>query len=286
VDPGQQRGRGPDARVLVDQAAPPAVQRPAGRRQELPVPGADRVRRVAASDGGPRASPEGHPLLRPVRARLCDPGDPGRAAPDLPAAHVFGREVPAARTAGPTVPPVPHREVLGPVCRRDRRRLVRRSGRRVHLVPRGGHRAGRPGPARADGHGRGVTRLRGRGPAPGSARLGRTGGRAPADGGRARRGRRRRGHLRGPVGGLGAGLLRASGPGRRPTRVPARQGHGPDAGADRGCGARARLRRRAGSGVPPAGPGAGASRGRPALRGVPLRGPWSGTLRRPSPGTA
>ena len=51
VDPGPQRRRGADARVQPHQAAPAPVQRPAGRRQELPVPGRHRRRRVAPGDG-------------------------------------------------------------------------------------------------------------------------------------------------------------------------------------------------------------------------------------------
>ena len=51
VDPGPQRGRGAHARVQPHQAAPTAVQHPAARRQELPVPGRDRGRRVAPAHG-------------------------------------------------------------------------------------------------------------------------------------------------------------------------------------------------------------------------------------------
>ena len=51
VDPGPQRRRGADARVQPHQAAPAPLQRPAGRRQELPVPGRHRRRRVAPAHG-------------------------------------------------------------------------------------------------------------------------------------------------------------------------------------------------------------------------------------------
>ena len=51
VDPGPQRGRGAHARVQPHQAAPAAVQHPAARRQELPVPGRHGRRRVAPADG-------------------------------------------------------------------------------------------------------------------------------------------------------------------------------------------------------------------------------------------
>ena len=66
----------------------PAVQRPAARRQELPVPGRDRRRGVAAGAGDARPQAQGHPLLRAVRPRLRDPRHARPAAAQLPDPHV------------------------------------------------------------------------------------------------------------------------------------------------------------------------------------------------------
>ncbi len=59
VDPGLQRRRSSDARVLVDKAAPATVQHQAGRRQELSVAGDHPRRRVAASCGRARQAQAG-----------------------------------------------------------------------------------------------------------------------------------------------------------------------------------------------------------------------------------
>ena len=106
----------------------PAVQRPAARRQELPVPRGHARRAVAAGAGHARPQAQGHPLLRPVRARLRDPRHARPAAAQLPDPHVQPGQVQRAPAARPAVPAVPHREVQRPVRRRDRRDAVPPAG--------------------------------------------------------------------------------------------------------------------------------------------------------------
>ena len=89
MDRGAQRGRGADARVLADQAAPAALQRPPAGRQELSVPGRDGRRAVASGARDAGAQAQGRPLLRAVRPRLCDPGHARRAAAHVPDPHVL-----------------------------------------------------------------------------------------------------------------------------------------------------------------------------------------------------
>jgi excinuclease ABC subunit C len=88
VDRGAQRGRGAHARVQPHQAAPAAVQRAAARRQELSVPGRHARRAVPACTGDARPQAQGHPLLRPLRARVRHPRDARPAAAQLPDPHV------------------------------------------------------------------------------------------------------------------------------------------------------------------------------------------------------
>ena len=102
VDPGPQRRRGADAGEHADQAAPAPVQRPAARRQELPVPRRHRRRRVAPPDGDAGPQAQGRPVLRALRPRLRHPRDARPAAAHLPAPHLLGQQVrpaPAARPA-------------------------------------------------------------------------------------------------------------------------------------------------------------------------------------------
>ena len=143
MDHRAQRGRSADARVLLDQGAQPALQRPVARRQELPVPRRHQRRDLAAGDGHARHEEEGHPLFRPVRARLRDPRHAGPAAAEFPDSHVQPEQVQRARTARPAVPAVPHREVLGSVRRRDRGDGVPPTGHRAVPVPRRRHRRDR-----------------------------------------------------------------------------------------------------------------------------------------------
>ncbi len=112
VDPGPQRRRGRDARVQPHQAAPAPLQRAVAGRQELPVPGRHRWRRVAPGHGQAGHQGQGQPLLRPLRPRLRHPGDARLAAAHLPDPHLQRRQVPRPREAGPALPAVPHREVL------------------------------------------------------------------------------------------------------------------------------------------------------------------------------
>ena len=153
MDHGPQRGRGPDARVLVDQGARPALQRPPARRQELPVPGRDRRRAVAAGARDARPQAQGHPLLRSLRPRLRHPRHARRAAAVVPDPHVQPGEVPPARAPRPAVPAVPHREVLRTVRRRDRRDAVPPAGQRAVRLPRRRHRTDRQAPRRRDARG-------------------------------------------------------------------------------------------------------------------------------------
>ena len=134
-----------------------------------------------------------------------------------------------ARAARPSVPAVPHREVLGPVRRRGRRPSATRSWsascstsstatpttivKRLEQRDAGGRRrswssSGRPAcrdrlAAVQQGH------------------------RAPADGGRAQRGHRRHRHRRRRARSGRPGLLRPQGPGGRAQGLHRRQGGGP-----------------------------------------------------------
>ena len=112
VDGGGHRGRGPAARAQPDPAVPAPVQRPAEGRQELPVAGPHRERRVAPAGGGPGPQAQRGAVLRPVPERRGHPGHPRPAAAVVPGADVLGRQVPQPRAAGPALPAVPHRAVL------------------------------------------------------------------------------------------------------------------------------------------------------------------------------
>ena len=58
-------------------------------------------RRVAAGDGDAGPEAQGHALLRSLRPRLRDPGDPRPAAAHVPGAHVLGQQVRAPPPPGP-----------------------------------------------------------------------------------------------------------------------------------------------------------------------------------------
>ena len=124
VDPGAQRRRSADARVQPHQAAPAPVQHPAARRQELSVPRRHDERRVAPGHGHAGREAQGRPLLRALRPRLRHPRDARPAAAHVPDPHLLGQQVQPPPEAGPALPAVPHREVLGAVRRRDRRRTT------------------------------------------------------------------------------------------------------------------------------------------------------------------
>ena len=153
MDDGAQRGRGADARVLVDQGARPALQRPPARRQELSVPRRHRRRAVPTGAGDARAQAQGDPLLRALRPRLRHPRDARRAVALVPDPHVQPGEVPAASAPRPAVPAVPHREVLRSVRRRDRRGRPPPARRGAVRVPRRRYGADRQAPRPGDARG-------------------------------------------------------------------------------------------------------------------------------------
>ncbi len=141
-------------------------------------------------------------LLRTFPIRTCSP-------------QKFNQHAPA----GPAVPAVPHREVLGAVRRRDRPRatttelveelidfldgdtddVVQRLERQMQEAADASSTSGRPAAGPPDG--------------------GAPGHREAADGGRAQRGPRRHRHRRGRAGGRRPGVLRAPGPGGRAARA-------------------------------------------------------------------
>ena len=122
VDGGVHRGRGAAAGIQLDQGVRPAVQRPLPRRQVLPRAGRHHRRGVPAAAGDARPAPQGGPVLRSVRPRLGDPGDPRPAAAGVPRPHLLGRCVPALPADRPALPARLHRQVFGAVHRPGHRR--------------------------------------------------------------------------------------------------------------------------------------------------------------------
>ena len=182
VDPGPQRRRSGHARVQPHQAAQAPLQRPAAGRQELPVPGRDRERRVAPGHGQRGDQGQGQPLLRALRPRLRHPGDARLAAADLPDPHLQRQQVPHPRAAGPAVPAVPHREVLGPVRPAIDHDDYQTAGRRAGRLPRRRHPAGRQAAGGGDAAGGRRPRVRAGRPAARPADRGAQGHREAADG--------------------------------------------------------------------------------------------------------
>ena len=129
VDRRRERRRGDHARVQPDQGAPAPLQHPPRRRQELPLPGGHRRRRVAEGDRHARRQAQGHPLLRALRPRLCDPRDARPAAPVVPDPDLLRRQAPAPPAPRTALPAVPHRAVLGPLRRGGGPRGVREARR-------------------------------------------------------------------------------------------------------------------------------------------------------------
>ena len=80
-------------------------------------------------DAGRQA--QGRPLLRPLRPRLRDPGDPQSAAAHVPDPHVHQEQVRPARPPRAPVPLRPHREVRGALRRRGHHRRLHGSGREL-----------------------------------------------------------------------------------------------------------------------------------------------------------
>ncbi len=275
VDDGAQRGRGVDARVLVDQAAQPAVQRPVARRQELSVPRGDGRRGVATGARDARPQAQGHAVLRAVRPRVRDPRDARSPAAQLPDPHVQPGEVQPAPAARPTVPAVPHREVRRAVRRRDRSGVVPAARRRVVRLPGRRHRRDRQAARDRDAGGGERARVRAGGAPARSAHRRAQGDRQAADGRRPQRGHRCDRHRRGRSRSGGAGVLRPPRPGRRPQGVRARQGRGADARQARRPHPRGDVRRRTAHRGAEAGAGAGRARRSGHVRGVALVRPRS-----------
>ena len=150
VGGGRQRGRRADPGALADSGAPAPLQRAPQGRQELPLAGRHAERGVAPPGRGAGAQAQGRPLLRPLRQRRGHPVDPRPAGAELPGAHVLGHQVHAARAAGPALPALRHRPLLGAVRRRGRPRGLRRLRQRPHAVPLGRHRAGAGEPGGGD----------------------------------------------------------------------------------------------------------------------------------------
>ena len=162
LDRRRHRGRGPPARVQLDQGVRPAVQRPLPRRQELPEPRRHAERGVPAAAGHARAEEEGRPLLRALRPRLGHPRDPRHPHPRLPGAHLLQRRLQAGRPDRPPLPAGLHRQVRRPLrgpgerrgAPRHRRRLLRLHGRQDRVddeAARAGDGRGRRGPGVREG---------------------------------------------------------------------------------------------------------------------------------------
>ena len=214
--------------------------------KSYPVPRGHPRRGVAAGDGDARVEAQGRPLLRPVRPRLRDPRDARPPAAHVPDPHVHQEQVRPPRTASaarastrtsrsasaPCVGAVDHRRVHA--ARRRADRLPRRRARRRSST---GSTSGCT--RRSDDAG-----VRAGGTAARPDRLGAQGDRAPADGRRQGGGLRPHRDRRGPARGVGAGLLRAQGPRRRPQGSRRRQGRGRRPPGARRSPPRAALRRR------------------------------------------
>ena len=177
----------------------PAVQRPAPRRQVVPVHRRDRRGRVPAGHVHARAAPARRRLLRPVRKREEGARDARRPQPRLQVPALRGAE--AGPPLGHPVPRLPHRPVPGTVRRLRVRGRLRRRDRRRDRLPRRRHAHDR---ARAGGPDAGGCRrraLRGRRTLPQPPVLDppprRAAGGRPAHGRLGRRRRARRGRERG-----------------------------------------------------------------------------------------
>src|SRR5438105_8604363 len=132
-------GRGAPPRAEPRQPLPAAVQRPAPRRQVLPLHRRDRRGRVPAGHVHARAAPARRRLLRAVREREEGARDARRAQPRLPVSTLRGPE--AGTPQRYPVPRLPHRPVP-----RSLRRLRLKGGlppdhRRRDRVPVGRHQA-------------------------------------------------------------------------------------------------------------------------------------------------
>src|SRR5712691_1522777 len=127
-----ERGRGAAPRAEPRQAPPAALQRPAPRRQVVPVHSRHRGGRIPARDVHARTPSSRGRLLRAVREREEGSGDPGCAEPSLSVPALRGPE--AGTALGHSLSRLPHRSLPGALRRlRDRGGLSRdhRAGDRV-----------------------------------------------------------------------------------------------------------------------------------------------------------
>ena len=159
------RGRGAPPRAEPRQAPPAAVQRPAARRQVVPVHRRHGRGRVPARDVHARAAPARRRLLRAVREREEGARDARRAQPRLPrTGRARGRSRAGTRAsrASTTTSTAAWRPASGYISKEDYREIDRRRDR----VPLRRH-AADPARARAaDAGGRRRRALRGRGALP------------------------------------------------------------------------------------------------------------------------
>ena len=98
-DRHRHRGRGAPPRAEPRQAPPAAVQRPAARRQVVPLHRGHARGRVPARDVHARAPPPRRPLLRALREREEGARDARRAQPRLPLPALRGAAARAAAAA-------------------------------------------------------------------------------------------------------------------------------------------------------------------------------------------
>ena len=209
LDRGGHRGRGAPAGVLLDQGVRPPVQRPLPRRQELSLPRRHHERGLPAGHGHARRQAARGSLLRPVLARLGDPGDRRRAAAGVPGPHLLGRGVQAGRPDRAALPARLHRQVLGAVRGPGQRGRAPAAGRGVLRLHGRPDRPVHPPPGSRDARGRPGRGVRAGRP-PARRHQGAPAGAGEADRGAGRRHRLRRDRAgRGPAGGGGPGLLRA-----------------------------------------------------------------------------
>ena len=186
-DRDRHRGRGAAPRAEPRQAPPAAVQRPAARRQVVPVHRRHGRGRLPAGDVHARAAPPRRRLLRAVREREEGARDARRPEPRLPLPAVRGA---AARPAQRhPVPRLPHRALLRAVRRLHLAGGLPRADRPGDRVPLGRRQADPAAARGADAAGRGRGALRGRRALPQPAARGRAavraaGGRAASRSGR------------------------------------------------------------------------------------------------------
>ena len=140
------RGRGAAPRAEPRQAPPAAVQRPAARRQVVPVHRGHGRGRLPARHVHARAAPPRRRLLRPVREREEGARDARRAQPRLPLPAV--RRAAAGAAQRHPVPRLPHRALPRAVRRLHLEGGLPRADRAGDRVPLG-RRPADPAPARA-----------------------------------------------------------------------------------------------------------------------------------------